>query len=196
MTLAALPQQHAEMPLPFEKFLFMTDCAQVDVQPIKNRSKPVTTRRKKVIKFDKVVQVHKILHIDDYTTDEIDACWYTPQEVQSIHDDINMVLDCWEQADEERLSLHEQSQESYNNDNLPCRRGLEKRFYDRRQVSKSRFLNGCFAVFEEQELQWEEEETDVEYLSRVYKVASRSSLSLEEAHKMALHDEEVVRQQT
>lgn len=219
MTLLTLPHQNAEMPFPLQaELLLVTDLSKLSSTPPpsssttvpakfaftlgnqshqhgqKANTKAINKRRKKSIKFNKTVQVRTILHIGDYTAEEVDACWYTSEEVHAIFDDIDMVVDCLEQAN----TLQGQQEEKlegthyYCGVELPCRRGLERKLHNSRQVTQSRIRNGCFAVLEEQELQWEEGVSDVEFISRVYKVASRSSLALAEARARASKDEKEV----
>jgi hypothetical protein len=112
---------------------------------------------KRTISFGKSVMVRQTLHINSYSDDEIQACWFGDDDLQAIKKDVRYDIS---------MLTDGLDNEKY------CRRGLEMHFRKggrRRQQNKSAAIK---AVLDEQELQWENDVYDPEYLATVYQAIS------------------------
>jgi hypothetical protein len=115
---------------------------------------PTVPAPRKSVYFCEVVKVARILHINDYTEQEIAACWYNDDECQATKDD----------AAQCASRILEQQDET----NDFCHRGLEFRTP---LGAKQRMENkeiGWDAVFEVQEIQQEQSWHDPLYLASLY----------------------------
>jgi hypothetical protein len=109
---------------------------------------------RKSVYFSKVVKVARILHINDYTEQEIAACWYNYDECQATKDDVAQCAS--------RILQQEDETEDF------CRRGLEFRTP---RGAKRRMGNkeiGRDAVLDVQEMQHKQNWHDPLYIARVY----------------------------
>ena len=149
---------------------------------ISNKTSKTSPTNKKSIKksitFSEAVKVKKTIHINNYTDDEIDACWYSNEECQRIRSDVKYAIQLVNNG------LLEQDTEQYS------RRGVECKTRENQLRRKQLRMAAWFAVFEEQEYQYDEQhvdELDVEYISHAYKTASSAALKI--ARATALKDE-------
>lgn len=71
--------------------------------------------RTKKLTFDEVVRARKTLHINNYTSEEANSTWYSPEEYASIQHDVKFEVDMIEAG----ILPEKDHSEKY------CRRGLE-----------------------------------------------------------------------
>jgi hypothetical protein len=104
---------------------------------------PITPKATRAISFSPDVRVKKTLHLNNYSNDEIDACWYNEAETKAIR----------EQA---RRTVEQMQAEADLDGPKYCTRGLEILTAEgRRQRMENRF-QAWDAVLNEQERQVEE----------------------------------------
>jgi hypothetical protein len=123
------------------------------------QSKPEAKRRG--ISFDSSVEIREIMGLDDYTSQEIEASWYTREEMEQISGRCFKILDMAE-------TRRSRNPKKY------CMRGLEGHTT---LGSISKRLNretSAMSVLEEQGRQ--SGEIDFESLSKVYSCTTSSSL--------------------
>jgi len=78
------------------------------------------------VRFNKVVKMKRIIHINDYTDEEIEACWITPKTYKSIQTGILMTLDLMKLSSSSSSSQSLSSQLPTSSTSLfYCMRGLE-----------------------------------------------------------------------
>jgi hypothetical protein len=123
------------------------------------RNKPEA--KKKGISFDASFKMIEIMGLDDYTSQEIEASWYTGEEMAQISRRCLKILD-WAETKRSR------------NDKIYCMRGLEGHT-TLGSISKRRNREtSIMSVLEEQIRQ--NGEIDFESLSKVYSCTTSSSL--------------------
>jgi hypothetical protein len=116
------------------------------------------------------------MHINNYSDDEVDACWYNDYEFDMMRKNVRSAAKLLQNG-----MLEQDAADKC------CRRGVE---HLERKVTLQRQRNrlaSTLAVLEEQELQWEEGICEPEYIARVCKAISASSQA--SAHAIALKDE-------
>jgi hypothetical protein len=116
------------------------------------------------------------LHINDYTDNEVDACWYDDYENEMMQKEMLSVVTLLKNG----MLEHDTEQN--------CRRGLLECHTP--EVALQRLKNRTAvreAVHEEQEFQWDEGIWEPEYIARAYKAASPTSQA--NAHDIALQDQ-------
>lgn len=118
---------------------------------------PTTTRR---VTINTTVEVHKILSIYDYTASEISASWYDEQDMDKISQRCFKIL---------------QKYESGVSNKKYCIRGLEGHSRLAFISKQNNRTDAYSAVFEEQQRQYQNEETDIQAISDVYKRSTLSS---------------------
>jgi hypothetical protein len=94
----------------------VNDCQQqVCESGIMSESQPMSTHQatRLVSFFPEVLEMKHILHVNDYTDDEYEACWFGPEELDRIMSDIWDTIDLME--NKQRID-----------DKQFCQRGLEK----------------------------------------------------------------------
>jgi hypothetical protein len=125
------------------------------------RNKPEAKR--KGISFDASVQMKEIMGLDDYTSQEIEASWYTDEEMEQISGRCFKILD----KAEKRRSRNGKKGKKY------CMRGLEGHT-TLGSISKRRNREtSLMSVLEEQRRR--SGEIDFESLSKVYSCTTSSS---------------------
>jgi hypothetical protein len=152
------PPEHSYSPSPNEK---------------KTPAKPEPRR---TVAFSHTVSVRKTMHVDNYSDDEFDACWYNNYEFDMMRKKVRYAA-----------KLLQNGMLEQDTADKCCPRGVEHLL---RKVALKRIRKRVAArdaVLEEQELQWEEGICEPEYIARVYKVTSVSSQA--SAHAIALKDE-------
>jgi hypothetical protein len=143
------------------------------VPPLSPGKRPQESR---FVAFDERVRVRKTIHINNYSHDEVDATWYSKEELQAIKKDIRHVA-----------KLIEDGLVTNRWGNDYSFRGVDLHVPDaarRRTVDKSVH---CEAVLMEQDLQVEVGSCDPESMASVSRRYSKKSAEL--AHKVALIDE-------
>jgi hypothetical protein len=144
--------------------------------PSPNTTKaPLNPKPRRTVAFSEAVTIRTTLHVNNYTDDEIDACWYDDYENEMMRKEMRSVLILLQNC------MLEQDTEQY------CRRGLE---CHTREVALQRLKNKTAvleAVFEEQEFQWDEGIWEPEYIAHAYKAACPTYQA--NAHAIALKDQ-------
>lgn len=163
--------------LDFEDDDFITTTTPT-VEVKQQQQKPIKTRQKAdlPVGFNPVVKVIHTLHINDYTEDEIDACWYNEREVKAIRDDAKVSVELLKNG-----KLEQDTEEH-------CRRGSECQLRSNRSRRRKLKAAGWLAVLREQEEQFEEGmDADPYCIAHVYKSASSQASDI--ARAVALKDE-------
>jgi len=173
--------------------------------------------QQRVVRFcDSKDKIHEILSCDDYTPDELYHCWYTPDELLDILDDIESTVrqasgdTCHNGGDSDQRhhdknvcrrplsdldSEHADAAENHTQlehaagiacDEL-CTRGLERCVSHGSMLTKKRVRRACMAVMAMQEIHMEENgELDDEEIADVY--LDFTEESIEEAIQLAEQD--------
>eukprot|EP00538_Stauroneis_constricta_P005028 CAMPEP_0119571400 /NCGR_PEP_ID=MMETSP1352-20130426/44101_1 /TAXON_ID=265584 /ORGANISM="Stauroneis constricta, Strain CCMP1120" /LENGTH=240 /DNA_ID=CAMNT_0007621079 /DNA_START=397 /DNA_END=1119 /DNA_ORIENTATION=- len=109
---------------------------------------------KKTVTFHECVRVKKTIHINNYTDDEIDACWFSRQDMANIRQDIAAAL--------------QSSSSSPSGPDAAEMRGLECRTEQGSQQRRRDRHESLSSVLDEQELQRHERQFDDEMIAAVY----------------------------
>jgi hypothetical protein len=152
LTSSAVGQQE-----PLRKlFKTSSDCS------IKSESTAATEQEFRV-RFSAKIHVRNTLSSKvDYTTEEIQACWYSAEENQRIHRHCRKEI---RKMDEGRRELK---------DKKYCSRGLEGHTTVGSATKKANRWLAVNAVLDEQMIQWEEGIFDEDAISEIYYQASSS----------------------
>ena len=131
--------------------------------------------QQKSVTFNQTVSVRKTLHINNYSNDEVFACWYNDDEFKAIRKGVKFAVSLLKDG------LLEEDTEYH------CQRGLElhTRKGANRRLQNKRAARG--AVLIEQELQWEAGVYDPEYIAM--KCMEYSSSLQATAHEIGLKDQ-------
>ena len=128
------------------------------------------------VRFCKMGMAVRHLHINDFTPEEIQDCWYSPAEnrktKQEMQKDIALLRDRIQNP-----SCNKPNNCSVENDSSFCKRGIECRM---REASKLRQFNkqrSIKAVLSEQRIQWKEGICNPEYLAIAYARTTASSVA-------------------
>jgi hypothetical protein len=123
--------------------------------PLTKRPYP---KAKKVVTFQQSVKAKKTLHINNYTEEEIQACWFDDDESKQMKEEFRLAAN---------LAM---------NGLLPqeSSRGLEL-YTKEAQSRRQHKATAREEVLDEQELQWDEGAYDPEYIAQIYEAASASS---------------------
>jgi hypothetical protein len=130
------------------------------------------------VSFDEEVTVRELLHLKEYSEEEIEATWYTDIDLSFIREECVVTI---EKMTGRKLLVE---------DGMLCSRGLE---YMTPKGSHLRHENRCISidcVLDEQDLLWRRGTVDPERLARFYNVCVDQSSRV--AHLMALRDEDFV----
>lgn len=133
-----------------------------------------------VLAFKATVIMHNVLHLDDYSDEEVAACWFDNDGVHRFKTDLKLTM-----------KLIEIGDLSYDTEEH-CRRGTEYRTPNGAQKRKRNKAVALDAVLDEQEAQWDADRIDPEGIAIVYMAATRHCKF--EAHMLALTDEKVARE--
>jgi hypothetical protein len=135
------------------------------------------------VKFSPEVTFRATIHIDDYSGDEVAACWYNRKELKAIRLEGRTTV-----------IVMENKNQILDNDRM-CSRGLES--YTPQGIAMKQFLReeARNAVLDEQYLQYGEEDMiyDPEMIADIYFTKTRSAQAM--ARTMGRADEEWVREQ-
>jgi hypothetical protein len=141
----------------------------------------VTERRS--VSFSPSVAFRKIIHIKDYTNEEIAACWYDVVELETVKvEDIQTTL-----------FLMATGYLGCINNERTCVRGLESFTQTAQALNRQHRKAAIDAVMDEQELQMDEGITDPEMIADSYFDKTRRSKAM--ARVVGLSDQEAVRLQ-
>jgi hypothetical protein len=130
-------------------------------------------RRK--VTWNPTVNGRSVLHINDFTDEEVQAAWFRAHEFECIRADIRLAVALIERGDLPQDTLQY------------TKRGLEYRTEVGAQLREDNKTAARDAVLDEQEDQWNAGIFDSETLSRIY--ISRSCHCQVEARKQGLQDE-------
>mmetsp|Transcript_4318 Transcript_4318/g.4761 ORF Transcript_4318/g.4761 Transcript_4318/m.4761 type:complete len:270 (+) Transcript_4318:147-956(+) len=114
------------------------------------------TKKSKSVRFFPHVTVREVLHVNEYTDEEVYLSWYRRSDFQKMKQSFILIIQKLENGCWPGDTLHETA------------RGLEHRTREGSQRRKLRKLKGLMAVLDEQERQWMERTKDVEKISRSY----------------------------
>ena len=122
-----------------------------------NNAMPSTTKntKKRKVSFNSNVACLLVLHLNDYTNDEFQASFYSPEEIQRIRQEVRDTLDEMKQGNKLDETKH-------------CRRGLECKTpagLQRRNHNKRTTRKAVLQIQEEQFAEWGD--CDPEQLARV-----------------------------
>lgn len=76
------------------------------------------------VSWDPMVKAHVYLHIDDYTSDEVEECWYSEEETEDLHFEVRKIIELHKTPPNDSTLLTNDSDEKY------CARGLELHIRD------------------------------------------------------------------
>mmetsp|Transcript_10727 Transcript_10727/g.15784 ORF Transcript_10727/g.15784 Transcript_10727/m.15784 type:complete len:237 (-) Transcript_10727:304-1014(-) len=132
----------------------------------------------KSVSFFPGVSVREVLHVNDYTDDEMILTWYRGEDYQKIKMSFYHVVQkissgCWRGDTDQETS-----------------RGLEYRHMEGSNRRKTNKLNGLMAVLDEQERQWKEGFEDDESIRAVYHMVTVDCA--QSAYLMGINDEQDV----
>ena len=132
--------------------------------------------RTKSVSFRSRIKVREHLHIKNYTSKEIEACWYSKTDLAEIKEDIITTRDLIVAGKLERDS------DEY------VRRGAEN-YVEKEVLRRSRAKSTAReAVFDEQETQWElDSDSEPDYIAHFYRAACH--LEVRRAYSVGLRDQ-------
>ena len=139
---------------------------------VTNRKMPPKSPK---IAFNETVKVSKVLHINEFTDEEVEASYYHKAEFKAVKAELKETVKMVESG------LLPKDTPKFT------RRGTEFRTPD---GARSRLRNKQIAwnaVFEEQEAQWDEGVFDPEVLASIYEAAAKHCQYT--AHNLALQDQ-------
>ena len=165
-------------PLSYESSAPVTLDFHFDETYLKTPAKSVKPTKKSV-SFNKTAEVHEIIHVNNYTDDEIDAAFYSDSDYQMMKADI-------------RFTVHLMVSNSLqDDDDTYCRRGLEHHAPEGARRRKFNREMAFCAVLDEQDFQWEQEMHDSESIAEIYALETVHCQSV--AHTIALEDQEAAK---
>jgi hypothetical protein len=137
-------------------------------------------KRKIKVAFTSMVRVMGVLHLDDFSDEEVQACYCDDTEFMSMKTDVKVTAKLVEMGD------------LPNDTSNYCRRGTE---YRTGEGARRRLFNkkgGRDVVFDEQDAQWDCDIFDQDAIASLYVAATRHCQI--EAHRLALQDEREARE--
>jgi hypothetical protein len=139
-----------------------------------NNNKPIT----KSLTFAPKIRVRKIIHIDEFTDEEVSACYYHKEEFDRVRLELKATVQMFQVGELEKDTTHF------------TKRGTEHRTPDAVQRRNRNKQMAAEAVFDEQENQWADGVIDSEVLASIYQAASSHCQIA--AHNIALDYEKEV----
>mmetsp|Transcript_7934 Transcript_7934/g.12152 ORF Transcript_7934/g.12152 Transcript_7934/m.12152 type:complete len:227 (-) Transcript_7934:1985-2665(-) len=132
----------------------------------------------KSVSFFPGVSVREVLHVNDYTDEEMILTWYRGEDYQKIKMSFYHVVQkissgCWRGDTDQETS-----------------RGLEYRHIEGSNRRKTNKLNGLMAVLDEQDRQWRDGLEDDESIASVYLTVTADCA--QSAHELGIRDEQDV----
>jgi hypothetical protein len=131
------------------------------------------------VSFSPYVSLRETIHIDNYTSEEISACWYDSVELKMVKVDM-------------KTTLLLMANVFFSNDRI-CSRGLESYTQTGQALKRQHREDAIDAAMDEQDFQMDEGITDPEMIARAYFERTRQSQAT--ATVMGLSDQETVRNQ-
>ena len=123
------------------------------------------------------LQIQDTLHVEDYTQEEIDLCWYQREEYRS------MTAQSIEMLKQMEAGMEPDAWDSY--------RGLETWTDSGKRLLEDDICHSIDVVLDEQDRQWDEDIIDEDIMAEMYHEATESSTQL--AFNLAMIDELEVR---
>jgi hypothetical protein len=114
-----------------------------------------------LVRFSENIHVCKTLASKDYTSEEIQACWYTAEETRSIHASCSKEIRKMDEGTKLKGKKY-------------CPRGLEGHTADGAALKQENRWLAIDAVLDEQMTQWEEGISDEDVIAEIYYRASSS----------------------
>ena len=127
----------------------------VDGKQSSSASSASSRRKSKELSFAPSVTVRCVQHLDDFTNEQVEATWYTPDEFKMMKRDVHITVKMMSRN--ERLGIDQ------------CVRGLEHKTREGRQRRMMNQIESISAVMDEQDLQRLDGTYDDERIARVYK---------------------------
>ncbi|KAL3909541.1 MAG: hypothetical protein SGILL_008045 [Bacillariaceae sp.] len=150
-----------------------------------NDAHPETIKRvscdKKSVRFNKMVRVFPVLHLQNYTDEEKQASFLSEDEMAEIKAKLRVNAKMMNKGD------------ASSNDGIHhCVRGIEHFAPEEAASRRGRRQTAIYVVIDEQEYQWERNDIDEDQLAFVYRDLNATSVAIAKA--MADQDESFVRQ--
>jgi hypothetical protein len=142
--------------------------------PLTGKSRKKTSTGKKVA-FCGTLKVDEIIHVSDYTPQEVNATWYNSMELRSFKADRRNIAN--------RIDQGVRSDSDYH-------RGVESLTVAGSRIRYESVLVGINSVLDEQELQDLDGKENAEMLAHIYRLNTHQSEAL--AHERGLSDEREV----
>jgi hypothetical protein len=134
----------------------------------------------KKVSFNRRVTYSQIIHLNNYTTEEIKACWFDGEEFHVMKTDARI-------AAARLVETGSIAAGSNNDDNMQCGRGLESYVRSTRMLKRGNRMVARWEVLEEQELQFQQRRIDLERIAKIYEAASAAALA--QARETGVKDE-------
>jgi hypothetical protein len=144
------------------------------------RSSPKQRRRRRLVKFNKVVHNRRIPHLNDLSKKQIVATWIQPEEYLDIQERCKVTV--------RKMMKGSLSKKAGLDNGKYCARGLEGKTREGSCERREHKLDSIAAVIDEQTMQWEEDVLDEESIMEVYSFFSIPCA--EAAYNVALEDAE------
>jgi hypothetical protein len=125
----------------------------------KSESTAATEQEEFRVRFSQKIHICKTLSREDYTTEEIQACWFTAEENQRIHRHCSK-------------EIRKMDEGTKLKDKKYCSRGLEGHTTVGAATKKRNRSFAINAILDEQMIQWEEGIFDEDAISEIYYRAS------------------------
>ena len=147
---ASTGHQRQEVPLSQEANTVEKEDKQHPQEPTAKKEKNIRRR----VSFNTRVMVKRSLHVDNYTDQEIEACWYTPTDYDAIRNRIFMTLDLMALSSPASSSKWNLTKNlfvlpySFSSSTTYCTRGIER--YLDSESRQIRIGSAIYAVLNEQ----------------------------------------------
>jgi hypothetical protein len=129
----------------------------------------------KSVSFRETIRIRQCIHIENYTDEEIQDCWYNKWELVEIREDVYYTRKLI-------TSGHlEQDTTEF------CRRGSEQYIRQASLRRKEVKFAASEAVFREQDLQWESGVGEPDYIAHFYRTSSH--MEARRAYAVAMQDQ-------
>jgi hypothetical protein len=160
-----------------------TDTSIVVAQFEKNQLKRTMSPRKSV-SFNKNVHLRLTQHVNDYSVEEEEACWYSCEDYIKMNNDVRCTVNMIEEAEINSTNVFDDVQY--------CRRGCEKWTHNGAKRTRTRRRKAITAVLSEQYTQVAHYGSLNEH--RLLAIAYRqySYRSQQSAYSMGIDDEKIV----
>lgn len=143
------------------------------------RLSPNQRRRRRKVKFNKVVHNRRIPHLNDLSDQQIVATWIQPEDYLDIRERCIATV--------RKMMKGSLTEAELENE---CPRGLEGKTRDGSNVRREHKFESIAAVLDEQAIQWDENVLDEEAIMEVYTYFTIPCA--QDAHEVALKDAEEV----